>query len=94
MGRVIGTLVVILVLFAIISNPRGSAATTRNGLSNLGDAGHQVVLFLTSVVNNLGGTTSSSTSSSTGSSTSSSTSTHVYPRGGVATGDGSTPTPR
>ena len=80
MGRVIGTIVVLLVLYAIISAPAQAASTTREGASNLADAGSSVVVFLNSVVNNLAASTGSTTSSGQ----------HVYPRGGVETGDGST----
>jgi hypothetical protein len=100
MGRVIGIIIGLVVLFAIISNPQGSAQTTRNGLSNLGAAGQQVTEFLSSVVNNVAVSTSSSSSSSSGSLSSSgsgssgSSGTHYYPSGGVETGDGSTSTDR
>lgn len=82
MGRVIGGLVVILVLFAIISNPQGSATSTRNGASTLGSAGSQVVVFLNTLVADLSSGTVGSAVNQTS-----------YPRGGVATGDGSTEIP-
>lgn len=91
MGRLIGGIVVILVLFAIISNPQDSAESTSDAAGNLADAGSQVVVFFSTIVANVSdGTTSSSASSS--SSSSSTTYSHgtYYPHGGVETGDGST----
>lgn len=85
LGRVIGTIVVILVLFAIISNPVGAAATTRNGVETLGDAGSSITVFLSSIVNDLAVSTGSSPSGTT---------TRTTPTGGVEAGDGSTPTVR
>jgi hypothetical protein len=82
-GRLIGIVFGILVLFAIISNPVGAAATTSNFRSNLAAAGHQITTFLTSVVNTAAVNTTSTTSTSGH--------THYYPSGGVETGDGSTP---
>lgn len=91
LARVIGTIVIILVLFAIVSDPQQSAATTRDGVSTLGDAGSSITVFLSNVVNNLAiATGSSSTSTSTSTPTSTST-TRTYPNGAVETGDGSTP---
>lgn len=83
LARIIGTIVILLVLFAIISNPQDSAATTRNGVETLGDAGSSITVFLTSIVNDLAVATGSGGSSTTTSTT--------YPYGGVETGDGSTP---
>lgn len=71
--RIIGTVVVVIVLYAIITQPQTSANTTRNGVSKLGDAGHQVTTFLTSLV--------SGASASNG--------VRYTPTGGVAAGDGS-----
>ncbi|GAA4943094.1 hypothetical protein EV188_104261 [Actinomycetospora succinea] len=85
LARVIGTIVIILVLFAIISNPQQSAATTRNGVETLGDVGTSITVFLTSVVNNLAVSTGSRPVGTTYTTT---------PTGGVETGDGSTPTVR
>ncbi len=72
----------ILILFAIISDPQDAAATTRNGASNLAAAGSQVVVFLSTIVGDLSAGTpgASTTGHSTG----------TYPYGGVETGDGST----
>jgi hypothetical protein len=84
LARVIGTIVILLVLYAIISAPTQAANTTSNGASALADAGSQITLFLSSVVNDVAvstGSTSGTTSSGT----------HYYPSGGVETGDGSTP---
>jgi hypothetical protein len=89
MGRVIGIIIGLVVLFAIISNPVGSAQTTRNGLSNLGAAGEQVTEFLSSVVTNVSVNTTTGTPHTT-----SDGHTYYYPSGGVETGDGSTPTDR
>lgn len=50
LGRIVGGLVVIVVLYAVISQPVAAAATTRNGANQLATAGHQVILFLSSVV--------------------------------------------
>ncbi|HEY2193201.1 MAG TPA: hypothetical protein VGH76_13010 [Actinomycetospora sp.] len=50
MGRVIGWLVTILVLYAIISQPATAANTTSNLASGLASAGQQVVVFVQSVV--------------------------------------------
>lgn len=76
--RLIGTIVVILVIYAIVSAPVNTANLTRQGVSQLGVAGDRVTQFLTGVV---GGTVGSSSSSQT----------DVVPTGGIATGDGSTP---
>jgi len=86
LGRVIGTVVILLVLYAIISDPLESAATTRNGVSALGDAGTSITVFLSTVVDDLAVNTGSTSSSQLDDSTS-------RPRGGVETGDGSTPIP-
>ena len=80
LARVIGTIVIILVLCAIISDPQQAASTTRDGASTLADAGSSITVFLSSLVNNLAVTTGSS-----------SPTTSTYPYGGVETGDGSTP---
>jgi hypothetical protein len=80
LARVIGTIVIILVLFAIVSDPQESAATTRDGASTLADAGSSITVFLSSLVNNLAVTTGSTSST-----------TSTYPAGAVETGDGSTP---
>jgi hypothetical protein len=84
LGRVIGFVVVILVLFAIISDPRDSAGSVRNGLSTAGDAGSSITVFFSSIVNDLATSTGARSGSRIGD--------PVYPAGGVETGDGSTPT--
>lgn len=81
LARVIGTIVIILVLFAIVSDPQESAATTRDGASTLADAGSSITVFLSSVVNDVAVATTGSSSSTTS----------TYPNGGVETGDGSVP---
>lgn len=83
LARVIGTIVIILVLFAIISNPQDAASNTRQGVSTLGEAGESITVFLSSVVNNLAVATTGYSSGTT-----------YYPAGGIETGDGSTPTLR
>ena len=91
-GRVIGLLVLVVVLYAVITQPQTSASMTREGASSLMDAGDSVTSFMTSLVGNDTSTSSSNSSDSTGSSDSStSTTTNRYPHGGVETGDGSTP---
>lgn len=74
MGRLVGTVVVILVLYAVITSPQNSAAMTRNGVSALGVAADRFVVFITALVP--GGSSGSTQISS-------------VPTGGVATGDGS-----
>ncbi|MHC1559787.1 hypothetical protein ACR9E3_12585 [Actinomycetospora sp. C-140] len=84
MARVIGTIVILLVLYAIISNPQQAASTTRSGASTLADAGSSITVFLSNVVNDVAVSTGSSTSNGT----------TTYPSGGIETGDGSTPIDR
>ncbi|MFC5064632.1 LysM peptidoglycan-binding domain-containing protein [Actinomycetospora atypica] len=48
-GRVVGVLVLILVLYAIITQPLNSAAMARSGGSSLAEAGTSVRQFLTSL---------------------------------------------
>ena len=72
-GRVIGLLVLVLVLYAVISQPLNSAGMARDGAGHLGDAGGQAATFMTAL---FGGSTSDG-------------STDVVPLGGAATGDGS-----
>lgn len=83
LGRLVGVVVVILVLFAIVSEPQDSAASVRNGMSNLGDAGSQITVFLSNVVDDLAVSTGSGSGQGSGSDGS------AYPTGGVETGDGS-----
>ena len=78
MGRVIGWIFGLLVLFAIITNPTQAAGTTTYLLSGVASAGQQVIYFFQSLVV----TTPSDTTPS---------STTYYPVGGVETGDGSYP---
>jgi hypothetical protein len=80
LARVIGTIVIILVLFAIVSDPQEAASNTQEGASTLADAGTSITVFLSSVVNDLAVATGSSSSTTT-----------TYPTGSVETGDGSTP---
>ena len=89
MGRVIGIVVIILVLYAIVTNPQRAANTTSNGLSNLADAGTQITVFFSSVVSDVAGSTGSTTAATT------TTGGHTYyPVNGVEAGDGSTPIDR
>src|SRR3954465_14485207 len=78
MGRVIGWIFGLLVLFAIITNPTQAAGTTTYLVSGVASAGQQVIYFFQSLVV----TTPSDTTPS---------STTYYPVGGVETGDGSYP---
>ena len=94
MARVIGTIVIILVLYAIISNPSGAASTTRDGASTLADAGSSITVFLSNVVNDVAVSTGSTTSNGTTTTTTRDGTTYYYPSGGVETGDGSTPIDR
>jgi len=90
-GRLIGIVVVVLVLFAIVSDPQDSAASVRDGVSNAGSAGTQITVFLSNVVNDLA-TTTGARSGRSGSGSGSEIGDPVYPDGGVETGDGSAPT--
>jgi hypothetical protein len=84
LARVIGTIVIVLVLYAIITAPQQAAATTSSGASALASAGEQITTFFSSLVSNVAVSTGSTSSSEIGD--------PVYPYGGVETGDGSTPT--
>jgi hypothetical protein len=86
LGRVIGTLVVILVLYAIVTAPQEAASSVQDGASTAADAGSSITVFFSNIVNDIAVSTGS-TSSST-----SEIGDPVYPDGGVETGDGSTPT--
>jgi LysM repeat protein len=63
MGRVIGVLVLILVLYAIVSQPLTSAAMVRSGGSALATAGTSFAQFVTAVTS--GSTSSTSRAAST-----------------------------
>jgi hypothetical protein len=84
LGRVIGTIVVILVLYAIITAPQEAASSAQEGASTAADAGESITVFFSSIVNDVAVATGSTSSSGVGD--------PVYPNGGVETGDGSTPT--
>lgn len=84
LGRVIGTLVVILVLYAIVTQPQESASSVRDGVSTAGEAGSSITVFFSNIVNDLATSTGARSSTGIGD--------RVYPDGGVETGDGSTPT--
>jgi len=84
LGRVIGIVVVILVLYAIVSEPQDSASSVRDGVSTAGEAGSSITVFFSSIVNDLATSTGARSSTGIGD--------PVYPDGGVETGDGSTPT--
>ncbi|HSK60957.1 MAG TPA: hypothetical protein VK935_18095 [Actinomycetospora sp.] len=87
LGRFIGTVVVILVLYAIVTAPQQAASTAREGVTTAGDAGSSITVFFSSIVDNIADSTGASTSSSS----SSDIGDPVYPAGGVETGDGSAP---
>ncbi|MDT7742769.1 MAG: LysM domain [Actinomycetota bacterium] len=70
MGRLVGVLVLILVLYAILSQPLTSAAMTRSLGATLADAGTSAIQFFTAVTT--GSTTSRSRTASTATSTASS----------------------
>jgi hypothetical protein len=84
LGRVIGTIVVILVLYAIITAPQEAASSARGGASTAADAGESITVFFSSIVNDV--------ATSTGARSSTGIGTPVYPAGGIETGDGSTRT--
>lgn len=75
-GRVIGLLVLVVVLYAVITQPVQSASAVRGGAGHLSDAGTSMTTFLSQLSG--GGSTSSGTGQ-----------VDVAPTGGVATGDGS-----
>jgi hypothetical protein len=91
LARLIGTIVIVLVLYAIVTAPQESASTVREGASNAGDAGSSITVFFSSIVNDIADSTGASTSSGSGGSGGSSSDIDdpVYPAGGVETGDGS-----
>lgn len=67
MGRIVGGIVAVLVLYAIITNPTQAAGTTRNLAYGLASVGQQIVVFFSSVTTSLaGGTTTSGSTSPTG----------------------------
>ncbi|WP_433782994.1 hypothetical protein ACQPX6_23950 [Actinomycetospora sp. CA-101289] len=84
LGRVIGTLVVILVLYAIVTAPQEAASSVQDGASTAADAGTSITVFFSSIVSDVAGATGARSSTGIGD--------PVYPDGGVETGDGSTPT--
>jgi len=83
-GRVLGILLLIVVLYAVITQPQASASMTRNGMGHLGAAGTSLATFMTALVGR-----NTSTGGSTGLNRTSQV--NVVPRGGVNTGDGSYP---
>ena len=74
-GRVIGLLVLVVVLYSVISQPAESASTVRDGAGHLSDAGTSMTTFLSQL--------------SGGDSTTVGTQVESTPIGGVDTGDGS-----
>ena len=70
MGRVIGVVVLLVVLYAIVTQPLTSASMVRSGLDGLASAGTSMIQFVSSVA--------SGTSSGSVSSTSSISSTGTY----------------
>ena len=73
MGRLIGVLVLILVLYAIITQPLNSAATVNDGLDGLSSAGTNITRFLSGVMGPSGTLSASTSRASTGSGTSTGT---------------------
>jgi LysM repeat protein len=65
-GRLIGLLVLLVVLYAIITQPVSSAAMVRSGLTSLSSAGTSLTHFTSSVVTGNSSYSRSSSSSSTG----------------------------
>ena len=80
MGRVVGWIIGILILYAIITQPTQAANTTQNLGYALASAGQQVVVFVQSVVGSTAGYSSTHYSQ-----------VHAVPTSGVDTGDGSYP---
>ena len=77
LGRIVGLLVLVVVLYAIITAPAASAGMVKSGGGALAAAGSGLIVFLDNVVHPGAGTTGSSSTLG------------VTPTGGVATGDGS-----
>jgi cytoskeletal protein RodZ len=69
MGRVVLWIVVVLVVYAIITNPTQAAGTTSNLASGVASVGEQIITFFNSTAASLadGTTSNGSTSSSSGS---------------------------
>jgi hypothetical protein len=82
-GRVVGLLLLVVVIYAVITQPTASAAMTRDGVGHLGDAGSSLTTFMTALV---GSATDNGSSGVT-----SSSQVDEVPDGGVSTGDGSYP---
>ena len=80
-GRVVGLLLLVVVVYAVITQPTASAAMTRDGVGHLGDAGTSLTTFMSALV---GGDADSSGVEST-------SQVDRVPQGGVGTGDGSYP---
>lgn len=74
LARVIGLVVLVIVLYAVITQPEESAATTRDGASMLGEAGSSFVVFTRDLMGGWSGRTASSSSDSSSSSSGSSSS--------------------
>jgi lysozyme len=68
LGRVVGILVVVLVLYAIITQPLTSAAMVRGGGNALQEAGTSLIQFVRGVAPSGGSSGSSTSSASVGSS--------------------------
>jgi len=95
--------VVVLVLYAVITQPQGTAAMTRSGAGHVMTMGHSLTQFMTALSAGQGTTSGRSGSASSGPSPATATTTTTttpatsatgasqqMPVGGVATGDGST----
>jgi LysM repeat protein len=66
MGRFIGVLVLILVLYAIVTQPLTSAAMTRSVGASLASAGTSIAQFFTAVTAGSTSTTQAASTTSTG----------------------------
>ena len=98
--RVLLGVVVVLVLYAVITQPQGTAAMTRSGAGHVMTMGHSLTQFMTALSAGQGTTSGRSGSASSGPSPATATTTtpatsatgasRQMPVGGVDTGDGST----
>jgi len=94
-GRLLGLVLLVIVLYSVISQPLSSAAMVRSGIQGLGSAGTSLTQFMSGLGAGApsGGTPTATTTSPSGVTT---TQPHTagqvsqVPVGGAATGDGST----
>jgi len=90
-GRVLGLVLLVIVLYSVISQPQSSAAMVRSGMQGLGSAGTSLTQFMSGVA--AGAPSGVTTTSPSGVTTTRSRTTGQVgqvPVGGAATGDGST----